>query len=84
MEFISTEIAGPLIIRPRVLSDRRGFFMECFRENAFRDHGIIDRFVQDNCSFSVGGAGGKGAVVDKKEGTPWIPSQKQSFLIFFL
>ena len=27
--------------------------------------------------------GGKGAAVDKKEGTPWIPSQKQSFLIFF-
>ena len=55
MKFISTEIVGPLIIRPRVLSDQRGFFMECFRENAFREHGIMDRFVQDNCSFSIGG-----------------------------
>ena len=55
MEFISTEIVGPWIIRLRVLSDSRGFFMECFRENAFQERGILDRFVQDNCSYSVGG-----------------------------
>ena len=29
--------------------------MECFREKAFSEHGIRDRFVQDNCSFSRGG-----------------------------
>ena len=55
MEFIRTAIDGPLVIRPRVISDTRGFFMECFRERAFLDQGITDRFVQDNCSFSRGG-----------------------------
>jgi dTDP-4-dehydrorhamnose 3,5-epimerase len=55
MEFTSTAIDGPLVIRPLVLGDSRGFFMECFRENAFAEQGIKDRFVQDNCSFSKGG-----------------------------
>jgi dTDP-4-dehydrorhamnose 3,5-epimerase len=55
MEFVRTAIDGPLVIRPRVISDSRGFFMECFRERAFSDQGITDRFVQDNCSFSRGG-----------------------------
>jgi dTDP-4-dehydrorhamnose 3,5-epimerase len=55
MEFTPTSIDGPLVIRPLVLGDSRGFFMECFRENAFAGQGIKDRFVQDNCSFSKGG-----------------------------
>jgi dTDP-4-dehydrorhamnose 3,5-epimerase len=55
MEFLPTAISGPVVIRPRVLGDSRGFFMECFRENAFAKQGIDDRFVQDNCSFSRGG-----------------------------
>lgn len=55
MEFVPTQLPGPLVIRPRVFGDERGFFMECFRENAFESAGIVDRFVQDNCSFSAGG-----------------------------
>lgn len=49
------EIPGVLLLEPRVFTDSRGFFLECFQENRYREVGIPDRFVQGNCSRSVRG-----------------------------
>lgn len=56
MEFIGTPIPGLLLLEPVVHGDMRGFFMETWRESFFAEHGIPDRFVQDNHSRSVRGA----------------------------
>lgn len=53
MQFQATEIAEVIKIRPKVISDSRGFFMESWHERAFADAGIDVRFVQDNHSHSV-------------------------------
>jgi dTDP-4-dehydrorhamnose 3,5-epimerase len=52
MEFIPTEIPDVVQIRPKVHGDARGFFMETFHEQHFRDAGITGSFVQDNHSGS--------------------------------
>ena len=52
MEVIKTEIAGLLIIKPRVFEDARGYFFESFSQREFEQKvGKID-FVQDNESMS--------------------------------
>lgn len=50
-----TTLPGVLLIEPRVFGDDRGFFMETYRVDAFRDAGIRDSFVQDNHSRSAKG-----------------------------
>ncbi|WP_018183590.1 dTDP-4-dehydrorhamnose 3,5-epimerase [Kaistia granuli] len=46
-------IAGPVLIRPRVFEDARGYFFEAFRQDHFeRDVASGVRFVQDNQSLS--------------------------------
>ncbi len=52
MEFIPTEIPDIILIKPKVYGDTRGFFMETYREQLFRDNGIKTSFVQDNLSKS--------------------------------
>ena len=47
-----TALAGVLEIRPRRLTDDRGFFSEVWREAAFAEAGIDLHFVQDNHSLS--------------------------------
>ncbi|MCC5906255.1 MAG: dTDP-4-dehydrorhamnose 3,5-epimerase [Balneolaceae bacterium] len=54
--FKPTELEGVLLIEPRVFGDRRGHFLEAFREEVFRKEGLIYRFVQDNISTSRKGA----------------------------
>jgi len=44
-----------LILVPEVFRDSRGFFAETYREDKFREHGLLDRFVQDNHSGSAKG-----------------------------
>jgi len=44
-----------VLISPEVFSDHRGFFMETFRDDAFRKHVADVSFVQDNHSGSVKG-----------------------------
>jgi dTDP-4-dehydrorhamnose 3,5-epimerase len=44
-----------VIVEPKIFRDNRGFFLETYRENIYRDWGIPDRFVQDNYSYSVKG-----------------------------
>lgn len=55
MEFIPTEIPEVILIRPKVFGDERGFFMETFRADLFKKHGIDFNFVQDNHSSSSAG-----------------------------
>ena len=55
MNVIETELAGVLIVEPDVFGDARGFFMENWNGARYEEHGIKDRFVQDNLSFSAHG-----------------------------
>jgi dTDP-4-dehydrorhamnose 3,5-epimerase len=52
MKVIETELAGAFLIEPDVYTDERGFFLESYSRESFREHGIIADFVQDNYSFS--------------------------------
>ena len=42
-----------VVLVPEVFEDSRGFFMETFREDQFRELGLPTHFVQDNHSRSV-------------------------------
>ena len=52
MNVIATALPGVLIIEPRVFRDERGFFLETFHAERYRDAGIALEFVQDNHSRS--------------------------------
>ena len=52
MNIIETSIADVKLLEPKVFGDERGFFMETFRDNWFREY-VADRtFVQENHSKS--------------------------------
>lgn len=54
MKATSTELAGVLVLEPRVFQDERGFFIESYNRRTFREATGLDiEFVQDNQSFSV-------------------------------
>lgn len=55
MKVIETQLAGVLIIEPKVFGDHRGFFLETFQVERYRDAGIGLPFVQDNHSRSQRG-----------------------------
>ncbi len=55
MKVLTTSIPDFLILEPRVFGDERGFFLESWNEKTFSTIGIMDRFVQDNHSFSEKG-----------------------------
>ena len=48
----TTKIAGLKVITPQVFGDERGFFMETYNYNDFKEAGIPEIFVQDNQSAS--------------------------------
>jgi dTDP-4-dehydrorhamnose 3,5-epimerase len=50
---IPTSLQDVFVLEPRVFGDERGFFMESYSERLFAELGIIERFVQDNHSFSA-------------------------------
>jgi len=52
MNVINCEIPGLLIIEPKVFGDARGFFMETWNRQRYRDAGLAGDFVQDNVSLS--------------------------------
>jgi dTDP-4-dehydrorhamnose 3,5-epimerase len=52
MERLDTRLDGPVLVRPVVHGDERGFFHETYRRNVYSDLGIPDEFVQDNHSRS--------------------------------
>src|SRR3990172_2636891 len=52
MNVTECELAGLLLIEPKVFGDLRGFFLESWNRKRYRAAGIPDDFVQDNFSFS--------------------------------
>lgn len=52
MHLTETTIPGVRLLKPVIHRDTRGFFLETFREEFFRSHGIDVHFVQDNLSKS--------------------------------
>jgi dTDP-4-dehydrorhamnose 3,5-epimerase len=53
MEFERLQIPDVVLIRPKVFTDQRGFFLEAWHERKFFEAGIRARFVQDNQSRSI-------------------------------
>jgi len=51
----SCEIEGLKVITPTVFGDERGYFMETYNYNDFKEAGIDVQFVQDNQSASKKG-----------------------------
>ena len=52
MNIIKTPIEGLLVIEPQVFNDARGYFVETYNEQRYREAGIEAAFVQDNQSCS--------------------------------
>ncbi|MCX8089628.1 MAG: dTDP-4-dehydrorhamnose 3,5-epimerase [Verrucomicrobiae bacterium] len=52
MKVRSCEIPGLLIIEPKVFGDARGFFLETWHRQRYREAGLDVDFVQDNLSSS--------------------------------
>lgn len=55
MKIVETAIPDLLIIEPKVFGDDRGFFMESWNADTFREAGLDLDFVQDNHSRSAKG-----------------------------
>ena len=55
MHVETTAIPGLLVIQPKVFRDPRGYFLETFQQQRYRDAGIAAEFVQDNLSRSSQG-----------------------------
>lgn len=51
----TTKIEGLKVITPQVFGDERGYFMETYNYNDFKEAGIPEVFVQDNQSASKKG-----------------------------
>jgi len=54
-KFITTGIEGLTIIEPTVFGDERGYFMETFQAEEWKEAGLPYEFVQDNQSKSKKG-----------------------------
>jgi len=52
---VATSLPDVLIIEPNVHVDGRGFFLESYQANRYRECGIAGPFVQDNHSRSAAG-----------------------------
>ena len=52
LEVTRFDVEGPLLITPRVHRDDRGYFLEAWRQDHYRELGIDDEFVQTNASRS--------------------------------
>ena len=56
LEVLSKHLGGDVVVLvPKVLGDERGFFMETYRQDNFRDLGLPTDWVQDNHSRSSKG-----------------------------
>ena len=55
MRVVPSTLPGVLVIEPDVREDGRGFFLETYQAERYREHGIVGTFVQDNHSRSIGG-----------------------------
>lgn len=55
MKVIKEPLPGLLVIKPRVFEDERGFFLETWQRDRYKELGIQEDFVQDNWSRSTKG-----------------------------
>jgi len=55
VKFIASDLPGVIIIEPDVHRDDRGFFLESYHADKYREGGVDATFVQDNHSRSVRG-----------------------------
>ena len=53
MNKIETGIKGVYIIEPAIHGDNRGWFMETYNIETFKQLGIENNFIQDNMSYSA-------------------------------
>lgn len=51
-EYEALDIPDVLLVKPKVFEDKRGFFMETYVKEDFREAGIESEFIQDNHSHS--------------------------------
>ncbi len=53
MKILPTDLDGVFIVRPNIYKDKRGYFLETFRQSVIEEYiGKKINFVQDNESFS--------------------------------
>ena len=52
-EFIPQQIREVVLIRPKILEDNRGFFLETYKKSEFFKNGITVDFIQENHSKSI-------------------------------
>lgn len=55
MQFEPTRIKDVILVTPKLFGDTRGFFLEMYHQEKFREGGIDAQFVQDNLSRSQRG-----------------------------
>jgi len=55
MQVIELPLSGLKLLKPRVIRDSRGFFIETYHQPRYREAGIDCTFVQDNHSRSTRG-----------------------------
>lgn len=55
MKVTPLELPEVLLLCPQVFADRRGHFLEIFQARRYTEHGMPERFVQDNLSYSLHG-----------------------------
>lgn len=53
MKFLPTALPEVIVVEPDVFKDERGFFLETWHQERYREGGLPETFVQDNHSFSV-------------------------------
>jgi dTDP-4-dehydrorhamnose 3,5-epimerase len=54
-EFVTMDIPGPVLVKPRIFGDARGFFLELYKHSDYAAAGIKEHLVQDNYSRSSRG-----------------------------
>ncbi|WP_421775366.1 dTDP-4-dehydrorhamnose 3,5-epimerase [Gracilimonas sp.] len=55
LEVVKEPLPGLLVIKPKVFKDERGFFLETWQKERYKNLGIKEDFVQDNWSHSTKG-----------------------------
>jgi dTDP-4-dehydrorhamnose 3,5-epimerase len=54
MKVTHTPISEVIVFEPQVFNDSRGYFLETYQEQKYREAGVPKSFVQDNQSYSIG------------------------------
>jgi dTDP-4-dehydrorhamnose 3,5-epimerase len=55
MNVRETKLPGVLLFEPKIWGDPRGWFVELWRADRYAPHGLPEKFLQDNISWSTKG-----------------------------